>query len=201
MDMAIGLLLQTRMPKWRAATLGLGNYDSAPVDPDEFAVLERNVLLISRHVGLLSVRAHHAKSSRWYADEAHQESLERWIRLAGSIQAMFDPADESKKPSRGAPGPHEEVVGKLGVIVAWRELPSLSIRPETTHDALVYHAAQMIAAGTKFHTCKHCRAPFLGGGAGHGRNKKRADAHFCSDACRWGYHNASRRKTRSKSKS
>jgi hypothetical protein len=77
----------------------------------------------------------------------------------------------------------------------------LAIRPNNLFEALPLYAAHMIATGTTFHTCEHCKAPFLGGGAGRGRNRKRADARFCSDACRWGYHNASRRKIRSKSKS
>jgi hypothetical protein len=197
MDMAIQLLLKTRMPKW-CATIGRYPRGSELVDPDELAMLERNVLAISKHVGLLDTSPQYAKSRSEYA-EHHYESLFRWFQLANRIQWMFDPA-ERKTDNDWRSNSEEGVVGRLGVYIAWGR-PLLSIRPDTTFDALVYHAAQMITAGTKFHTCEHCKTPFLGGGGAHGRNKKRSDARFCSDACRWGYHNASRRKTKSKSKS
>jgi hypothetical protein len=72
----------------------------------------------------------------------------------------------------------------------------LTLRPRTTHDALIYHAAQMIAKGTISQTCEQCGTTFLSGGAGRGKNKKRGDARFCSDACRWKFHNESRRRAR-----
>ena len=49
MDMAVALLLKTQMPKWAVVA---ERKNKAP-DPDELAVLERNVLVMAKHVGLL----------------------------------------------------------------------------------------------------------------------------------------------------
>ena len=68
--------------------------------------------------------------------------------------------------------------------------------PSSTHEVLIYHAAQMIAKGTESRTCEHCGTTFLSGGTGRGKDKKRGDARFCSDECRWKFHNKSRRRAR-----
>jgi hypothetical protein len=72
----------------------------------------------------------------------------------------------------------------------------LALRPADLRNALILYAAQMATTGTTFNTCEHCHLPFLGGGAGRGPNKKRSDARFCSDKCRWTHHNEARRAER-----
>jgi hypothetical protein len=72
--------------------------------------------------------------------------------------------------------------------------PVLALRPREMADALLLCAARMMAAGTTFSICEHCKTPFLSGGTRF-RNK-RGDARFCSDECRWRWHNESRRKAR-----
>jgi hypothetical protein len=72
----------------------------------------------------------------------------------------------------------------------------LALKPEDLSNALILYAARMATTGTTFNTCEHCKAPFLSGGAG--RNKKRGDARFCSNECRWSHHNEMRRKAKGK---
>ena len=64
-----------------------------------------------------------------------------------------------------------------------------TVRGSAMTFALNYRAAQMIAGGITFQICKNCGTSFFGGGAGHGKIKKRAGARFCSDKCRWTHHN------------
>lgn len=134
------------------------------------------------------------------------ESMEFWYMEARSLRQMFSYPTWMREDEHGRPiwpndPPGAQRVGLVGIYL----LPDksggrkLALRPHSLSGALGLCAARMIATGTTFNSCEHCKAPFLGGGAGRGRNKKRADARFCSDACRWGYHNASRRKIRSKS--
>ena len=134
------------------------------------------------------------------------ESLELWYVKAWFLREMFNNPNWGSEYAQGIGQycpPGGQLVGHVGVFL----FPDgnggrrLSLRPTGLGDALTLSAARMIATGTTFNICEHCKAPFLGGGAGRGRNKKRADARFCSDACRWGYHNASRRKIRSIPKS
>ena len=42
----------------------------------------------------------------------------------------------------------------------------------------------MIAGGITFQICKNCGTSFFGGGAGHGKIKKRAGARFCTRSSR-----------------
>jgi hypothetical protein len=132
------------------------------------------------------------------------EPMTFWYMAASGLREMFSNPTWMRYGSDGSPiwpddPPGAQRAGLVGVYL----LPDksggrkLALRPHSLDGALTLCAARMIASGTTFNTCEHCKAPFLGGGAGRGRNKKRADARFCSDACRWGYHNASRRKTRS----
>jgi hypothetical protein len=90
LDFAVGLLLKTRMPK--SANVLDKNQKTAKPDPEELAVLERNVLLISKHLGLLDTALNFAKSERWDSTkEYRREPLLRWFQLANRIQLMFDP--------------------------------------------------------------------------------------------------------------
>ncbi|MGB8017392.1 MAG: hypothetical protein WCF80_16175 [Pseudolabrys sp.] len=187
------------MPKWQAAqkrraqefaelerrfgSEAANNQQSSdPVDLDaeEFSNLERNVFLISRHIGLL--RQHESDFEK--EGILIHESLEYWINAAQDIQTIFSNRDAR----RGLQG--DIAVGHLTICVAFKANgASLHLRPENTQAALNYHAAQMIAGGITFQICKNCGTSFFGGGAGHGKIKKRAGARFCSDKCRWTHHN------------
>ena len=201
MNLAVGLLLRTQMPKWHAAQKrraqefaelaqrfgpesAIKQQSSDPIDLDaeEFSNLERNVFLISRHIGLL--RQHEFLPDFEKNGIPIHESLEHWINAAQDIQTIFS----SREARRGLQG--DMAFGHLTICLAFKANGvSLHLRPENTQAALMYHAAQMIAGGITFQICKNCGTSFFGGGAGHGKNKKRAGARFCSDKCRWTHHN------------
>jgi hypothetical protein len=90
--------------------------------------------------------------------------------------------------------PYEEGNLKICLVPGKDNEPVLALRPREVVDALLLCAARMMAAGTTFSICGHCKTPFLSGGTRF-RNK-RGDARFCSDECRWRWHNESRRKAR-----
>lgn len=78
---------------------------------------------------------------------------------------------------------------------------SMQLSPVDTGSALMYHAAQMVTNGTKLQNCEQCGSPFPSGGdARGGGGKRRRDARFCSDECRYGYHNEARSKATRKKK-
>ncbi len=171
LDLAVGLLLRTPVPEEKVQ------------NRDEFAHLERNALAVAKHIGPLN--AQHGP----YADTRHDsDEVGVWLYLARTIQLMF----EGRRPGTIYP------VGTMEINLACRSDGScfMAVRPQATTDALIYHAAQMAAKGTTSQTCEHCGTTFLSGGAGHGKDKKRGDARFCSDECRWKFHNESRRKAR-----
>jgi hypothetical protein len=206
MDMVVGLLLKTQMPKWQAsrkrrakkfgeinlregadAAFKWNASEDADLDPDEFSSLEKKALLISRQIGMLR-GGREIQTAFGYV---RHESLLDWIWLAQVIQQMFGFRDLPTETDI------EDVpFGNLTLFMSYKSdgSASLHVRPERTDTALIYHAAQMITTGAKLLTCAHCNIPFLGGGIGRGRNKKRADARFCSDKCRWGFHNQKSRK-------
>jgi hypothetical protein len=136
------------------------------------------------------------------ASQVGREGLAVWHHVADLLQQMF----EGKGFDFSAGGPAREVrwphpaaqqVGQLGIfLIPNREGKRvLALRPESMQDALILYGARMLATGTTFNACDHCHAPFLSGGAGR-TNKKRGDSRFCSDECRWKFHNESRRKAR-----
>jgi hypothetical protein len=100
------------------------------------------------------------------------------------------------------PHPAAQLVGEIGVFLVPNAegKPVLSLKPDSPNDALVLYAAHMRANGTTFQLCEHCNIPFLSGGEGRGGGKRRGDARFCSDECRYSYHNEMRRKTARKTK-
>jgi hypothetical protein len=101
------------------------------------------------------------------------------------------------------PHPAAQEVGQLGIFLVPNGdgKPVLAVRPTGLQDALVLYAARMKASGTTFQQCEHCHIPFLSGGPeGRGGGRRRGDARFCSDDCRYGYHNELRRKTARKRK-
>jgi hypothetical protein len=207
---AVGLLLQTKMPKWWA-TQGLPDLadsedrdkiwtkrldiwdDPDELDPEEFSKLERNVILIARHIGMLTAGGADPQTYEAF-DEDHvghvfyHESLETWIDLVGWMQRIFDIREHKND--------FDIPVGPLSVFLSGRPSQPISIRirPGDTHDALLYVAAGMIAQGTTAQECDNCGKPFLEGGGRGGRGKKRAGSRFCSDQCRYEFHNEARRK-------
>jgi hypothetical protein len=196
---AVQLLLQTKMPKWHDASIerhvelrkrfGVGEaaasnpaYKAAAREPieldaEEFSKLERNVLKIARAIGML--HSDMAPLDGW------NESLLEWIKLAHWIQSIFK--IEKTVPAELGP----QSVGTLQILLS---PGSLQIRPAVTYDALVYRAAQMVAHGTTARTCDKCGKPFLEGGERANDNRKRSGSRFCSDKCRYEYHNEARRK-------
>lgn len=96
------------------------------------------------------------------------------------------------------PHPAAQMVGEIGVFLVPGDdgKPVLALRPNSLNEALALYAARMRAMGTTFQLCEHCHIPFLSGGEGRGGGKRRGDARFCSDECRYSYHNELRRKTR-----
>jgi hypothetical protein len=113
------------------------------------------------------------------------DRLLTWYELACELRSIFESM------------PEEQLVGGLGVFLvpSKDKGPMLALRPVSLDAALKLCASRMITTGTTFNICEHCKTPFLSGG-GRGRNKRRGDARFCSDECRWKWHNESRRKAR-----
>jgi hypothetical protein len=201
LNLAVGLLLRTQMPKWHAAQErrtqkfaklvrrfgrkgAIRQQSSNPLelDAEEFSNLERNVLLISRHIGLLRENGFEREGILIH------ESLEHWINAAQDIQTIFS----GLEVRGGTQEDIESAVGHLTIFLALKPNgASLHLRPENTHAALIYHAAQMIAGGTTFNTCEVCGRPFFSGGPAR---EKRARVRFCGDKCRWTHHNKVRQK-------
>jgi hypothetical protein len=185
LDFAVGLLLRTPVPT-------LDRERRSKPTADELAHLERNALAIAKHIGLLHAMLNPDKLAIDYGDYAKDdgESLLEWFQAARRIQAMF------RRPAR----PTEIPVAPAYVYLAFNSdgSRSMAVRPGFTGDALIYHAAQMIAKGTTSQTCEHCGTTFLSGG-GRGKDKKRSGSRFCNDECRWNHHNEMRRKTTAQS--
>jgi hypothetical protein len=196
---AVGHLLQTQTPKWlatqkrwRNATFTRNDDGEREVrrdvpfeiDPDELTALKKNVLLIARHIGMLS-----AGSPQPATDGGiERESLDRWVKTAEWIQRAFAVRDLETN--------YGQIVGNLEILLANHgHQVSMHIRPRSTHDALMYVAAMEIARGTISQTCDKCGTPFLEGGERMGK-KRRGGSRFCSDKCRYEYHNEERRKAK-----
>jgi hypothetical protein len=195
---AVGLLLKTPMPKWHA---GRYKRDYHPdheddldldimecrkpveLDAEEFSRLEKHVLQIARALGMVG-------SDQTAPASGSFESLHRWINLLILIRRIFNIGRR--------PDPTPTSVGMLDVLVSAN---SLQIRPNSTHTALIYCAAEMVSRGTTVRTCDNCGTPFPEGGERSGRSNKRVGARFCSDQCRYDFHNEENRKKRLKAKS
>jgi len=148
-------------------------------------------LAISRLIGPLESSADDNDENR----VGGCERLDVWINTARDIQCLF---------STREPPPEREntefQAGALDIYVSYRSgRPSIQMRPPMARYALYYCAAQMIARGTTAHACDKCGALFVGGGE-RSKNKKRAGSRFCSDTCRYEYHNEARRKAARKAK-
>jgi hypothetical protein len=171
MDFAVRLLMRTPVH----------NLDARNPDLDRLAVLERNVLAITKRIGPLK-----ADLDPKAPGNDPFELVWDWIQVARKIQLIFNvPPDFSR----------EIPVGELSVYISFNSgrPSSMAVRPARTADALVYHAAQMIASGTRPQPCRWCKTQFLIGGP-RARGKKKQGARFCSERCRWDYNNARRKK-------
>jgi hypothetical protein len=134
------------------------------------------------------------------AKRPHGDKLFEWYMLARRLRLMFEGKYKPTWPTSEQytwPHPVAQYQGDLGIFLVpdKDDRPVVALRPHDLEGALVLYAARMIAAGTTLNSCKNCEGPFLSGGIRE-RRKKRADATFCSDECRWKYHNEARRKAR-----
>lgn len=134
-----------------------------------------------------------------------EEELEHWDELADYLRGIFK-GDHKEFGYFDAEVMGAEVdpnspplIGSVGIFLDRDRKGNLklALRPEDLPNALILYAARMATTGTTFNTCERCNSPFLSGGMG--RSKKRADARFCTPACRWRHHNEERRKAKSKS--
>jgi hypothetical protein len=188
---AVGHLLQTPQAKWNDASdkwlkaaYEKGDKDANWDNADELSALEKNVLLIARHIGMLG----RGGPEPTYEFGVRCESLDKWASTARWIQLAFSVRDHKTDdlPEVG--------IGDLKIFLINRgQRVSLQIRPNNTHDALMYVAAMEIARGTASQTCDKCGTPFLEGGERVGK-KRRGGARFCSDKCRYAFHYDARRK-------
>jgi hypothetical protein len=70
-----------------------------------------------------------------------------------------------------------------------RDRPRLAFRPVNLREAIKIFWATTIATGGSLRACKQCGEFFEAGG----ESNRRADAQFCSDACRHRFNNALKR--------
>jgi hypothetical protein len=195
LDFAVEILLRTKMPKWHASGRGrpllepeLGALvkwmqERIALCQDEIATLEKNALLVTKRIGILSDTV-----------EGGYEGLEWYAELALTIQLMFNAWKEHRITGKDL---EHKSWGGLDIVLSFTSAgASLQLRPTSVSSLLIYHAAKMIARGAVARTCDNCHTTFIGGGHGRGRSKKRGDARFCSDRCRWTYHNEQKRKSK-----
>jgi hypothetical protein len=119
-----------------------------------------------------------------------------WQAVTERLRMMFEGRDIVLGKEYKWPEPQAQWKGDLGIYLVPDKdgRPVLALRPTDLQSALILYAARIIATGTTFNICEHCKTPFLSGGTRF-RNK-RGDARFCSSECRWKWHNESRRKAR-----
>jgi len=215
LDHAVGLLLQTEVSKLHRAEserrsdirkrlksaksrrrelCELDKIRAEPInfDPDQLSALKRNVLAIARCIGMLNVDGGIPDRDEFDSNVTPCESLRHWIAAADTIQLIFSLRNFHEfdlPPQVIAPHDHLNLLLSNHPVV-------LHIQPSSTRAALIYHAAQLVAQGTTSLICNKCGKPFLEGGERDPRNKKRAGSRFCSDKCRYEYHNEARRKAK-----
>jgi hypothetical protein len=160
--------------------------------PSDYTDIAKSALEISSHLGMLMRPA----DLEQVPGHIH-ESLDWWVRSADQIQAMF----YGREARRGLPDDFIWRAGSLEIVLFYEpEGISMRLFPDRTSSALIYHTAQMVTNGTKLQNCEYCHSPFLSGGEARGGGKRRRDARFCSDECRWKHHNEVRSKSARKSK-
>ncbi|MET4245486.1 hypothetical protein [Bradyrhizobium sp. RT10b] len=218
LDYAVGLLMQTEVSalhraqgdRWsdirkrlksatsrRKELSELDKIRNEPINfnPYQLSTLKRNVLAIARCIGMLNVGEGIPDRDEFDSNVTPCESLHNWIAAANTVQLIFSlrTFDEFDLPPQVI-APHDH----LSLLLSNRPV-RLHIQPSSTRAALIYHAAQMVAQGTTSRTCNKCDKPFLEGGERDPRNKKRAGSRFCSDKCRYEFHNQARRKAKATS--
>lgn len=219
LEMAVRLLLDATLPR----TPDLSRKESVEITKDEilygdeeasrrysmrksartkhvpradFTDFEKTVLKVAGRIGMLGHFAggHDPETDRGYL---RIESLDRWLDVADTIQAMFYGRDAR----RVLPEDFVMSFGNLEILIGYRaEETEMRLRPDRLSSALFHHAGEMLAMGTKLQPCQYCGKPFLSGGAGRGGGKRRGDARFHSDECRYNFHNEARRKSARKRK-
>jgi hypothetical protein len=138
--------------------------------------------------------------------DGDRNPVRKWRQMADKLRMMFEGKaydwSERSRPAKQVEWPHPAAqhIGDLGIFLVPHKdgKPVLALRPHDFQDALILCAARTIATGTTLGTCLHCQTLFLRGG--EKRSKRRGDARFCSDPCKWGYHNEVRRKAARKRK-
>jgi hypothetical protein len=126
--------------------------------------------------GLLTVEPHETMRAEPIKEwQTKIRSMRKWIGLLRSSSVPFGRA-WSRLPAEVMPGIRLE--GGDG--------PVLVFRPKRLVDALWLQLARFVAQGGAVLTCEECGKDF-GVGA-----KKRADARFCGDTCRFRFHNKRR---------
>ncbi len=166
-------------------------------------------LTVARAIGLIMSSgeeideegdAKHAETLRKHGlpDEVRWDDVSLWYAVAYQLRLIFEDKAFVDDEEYTWPAPEAQYKGDIGIyLIPGRDnKPVLALRPKDLNEALVLYAARMHATGTNFGVCKNCKTPFLSGGAGRGKDKKRSDSRFCSDECRWKFHNESRRKAR-----
>jgi hypothetical protein len=133
------------------------------------------------------------------------DRVDFWKAIARDLMFIFQgkafvPGEKFFGPRKEFRWPHPaaQLVGDIGVFLVPDQegRPIFQLKPASLQEALKLCAAMMMAKGTAFRNCEHCNTPFLSGGEGRGGGKRRGDARFCSDECRWRHHNEVRRKTK-----
>ena len=180
LDFIIGLLL--KFPKEQVDPKA----PYVPPNAEEMLRVERNVLAIAKQIGLLWTGLNPDRAYGESLKNRH-ESVYEWLRFAQTIQSMFSGKRLPEFPIATLDAYLTPKPGGSSVI---------AVRPGSTRGALAFHAAQMIAKGTTSRTCEHCGTAFLSGG--RGEEKKRGGSRFCSDQCRYRYHNEEARRRKHK---
>jgi hypothetical protein len=201
MDMAILRLINTdtpgpELPQHDFIELLRGSKNARgavkTTKPPDFSEIEKSALVIAGHIGMLTSRI--GLPNEQERPDTRCESLYRWVAAAGLIRGFFHGPEWQKS----SPTDYFRLLcGELHMYLLFGPRGvSMHLRPWNTEAALYYRAAQMLAVGTKLLNCEHCHTPFLSGGEARGGGKRRRDARFCSDKCRWSYHNDEMRRKR-----
>jgi hypothetical protein len=130
-------------------------------------------------------------ASRWgllkvlqISERPRAEPLADWREGIGSMRRWIAQLKDKTAPrgrSMSAIGTQTDVFLQFGA-----HTPSLVLRPATLIDALRLQMADFFSDGNAVAACIECGKTFATGEA------RRADAKFCSDSCRFRYHNKRR---------
>lgn len=122
--------------------------------------------------------------------EGQSERLDDWLglieTLAGQLQEIENAAQSGQWKAPATP--LSANMRATLVRAPLTNFPKLEFRPVNLREAIVLQLAHKIATGAIIKTCLQCGNYFEAGSAG-----KRADARFCSEACRFAFNNERRR--------